>query len=182
MRKSSFFNLKHPMKLSTLALIITLAAPLTALAVEPAAQARLDEVAERGSHVMPFNLEQTLHIFSKTPQGGLQQVVVKEPKNAVQINLIRQHLSKISAEFNQGDFSNPVKIHGKDMPGLAVLRNAKPEEISIDYKELPNGAQITYTGKTANIIAAIHQFFDAQLSDHARHAVSGRCEDSQPQH
>lgn len=158
----------------TFALLITATLATTSVdAVEPASEQRLDEVVERGSHVMPFDLEQTTHVFSKTETGGLQQVIVKDPKNAPQIALIRQHLSKISAEFNKGDFSNPAKIHGKDMPGLDVLRNTQPEHFKADYKELPNGAQITYFSDDKKVIAAIHQWFDAQLSDHARHAIPG---------
>ncbi|MDD5229675.1 MAG: aspartate carbamoyltransferase, partial [Methylococcales bacterium] len=48
------------------------------LAVEPASEARLNEVVARGSHVMPFDLEKTTHIFSKTEKGGVQQVIVKD--------------------------------------------------------------------------------------------------------
>lgn len=162
------------MKSHTLtAILIASLTTFSAQAVEKASEKRLDEVVERGSHVMPFDLEQTTHVFSKTEKGGLQQVVVKDPKNSEQIKLIRQHLSKISSEFKKGDFSNPAKIHGKDMPGLDVLRNTKPEQFKVDYKELPNGAQINYASDDKKVIDAIHQFFDAQLSDHARHAVPG---------
>lgn len=154
--------------LLTLALIST-----NVLAVKPASEARLDEVVSHGIHVMPFDLEKTLHVFTKVEKGGVQQVIVKDKNDAEQIALIRQHLSKIASEFNQGDFSNPVKIHGDKMPGLDVLKKAKEGTLSIIYKELPDGAQIDYTGTQPDIIAGIHQFFDAQLSDHARHAVPG---------
>ncbi|MDD5214343.1 MAG: aspartate carbamoyltransferase [Methylococcales bacterium] len=154
--------------LLTLVLIST-----NALAVEPASEARLDEVVSHGIHVMPFDLEKTLHVFTKVEKGGVQQVIVKDKNDAEQIALIRQHLSKIAREFNQGDFSNPVKIHGDKMPGLEVLKKAEKGTLSIIYKELPDGAQIDYTSEKADLVAAIHQFFDAQLSDHARHAVSG---------
>ena len=158
----------------TLAIIlITFLTTVSALAAEKASEQRLDEVVERGSHVMPFDLEQTTHVFSKTEKGGLQQVIVKDKTNTAQIRLIRQHLLKISTEFKKGDFSNPVKIHGNEMPGLEVLRNTKPELLKIDYKELPDGAQINYSSEEAKVVAAIHQYFDAQLSDHARHAISG---------
>ncbi len=80
---------------------------------------RLDEVAQRGRHVMPFNLEQTTHVFTKTEYGGVQKVIVKDKANTDQIKLIREHLSTISQEFAQGDFSNPAKIHGDTMPGLS---------------------------------------------------------------
>jgi hypothetical protein len=163
--------MKHtfPYPLLLIALLLT----VPAYSVEKASEQRLDEVVQRGSHVMPFNLEQTTHVFSKTEKGGVQQVVVKDPANTEQIKLIREHLTKIAHEFQQGDFSNPVKIHGDSMAGLDELRKAKSGQINIVYKELPDGAEIDYSTELPVLINAIHQFFDAQLSDHARHAISG---------
>lgn len=152
---------------------LVLLTSIPAHGVEKAGEQRLDAIVERGSHVMPFDLEQTTHVFSKTENGGVQQVIVKDPDNAEQIKLIRRHLSKISDEFKRGDFSNPAKIHGDAMPGLAELRKAKPNQMGIVYKELPDGAEINYSSANPVLINAIHQWFDAQLSDHARHAVSG---------
>lgn len=162
------------MKYLTIAsFLIPLSVTLPAHAVEKASEQRLDEVAQHGSHVMPFNLEQTLHVFSKTQTGGLQQVITKDSSNIEQVKLIREHLSKISQEFMQGDFSDPEKIHGEGMPGLSELRTAQPGQIKIVYKELPNGAEIDYSTDNAKLIEAIHKWFDAQLSDHARHAIPG---------
>lgn len=154
-------------------LLLILIAALPVHAVEPADAKRLDEVAERGVHVMPFNLEKTTHIFSKTDKGGIQQVIAKDKTDAGQVRLIREHLSEISVEFSQGDFSKPAQIHGDEMPGLAELKAAKPGQIQIEYRELPAGAQISYTTEAPKLIRAIHRWFDAQLSDHARHAVPG---------
>jgi hypothetical protein len=122
---------------------------------------------------MPFDLELTTHVFSKTAKGGVQKVIVKNPKDNTQIKLIREHLTKISHEFQRADYSSPTKIHGENMPGLEMLRNAKSEQISILYKDLLNGAKITYSTDIPRLIATIHQWFDAQLSEHARHAISG---------
>ncbi|MDO9425090.1 MAG: aspartate carbamoyltransferase [Methylobacter sp.] len=160
-------------RLTAVSLLIALLITIPAHAVGKAGEQRLDKVVQRGSHVMPFDLEQTTHVFSKTATGGVQQVIVKDPANAEQIKLIRGHLTKISDEFQQGDFSNPAKIHGDAMPGLDELRKAKPNQIDIGYKELPNGAEINYSTDVPVLINAIHQWFDAQLSDHARHAISG---------
>ena len=142
-------------------------------ALEKASEKRLDEVAQRGAHVMPFDLELTTHVFSKTAKGGVQKVLVKNIKDTAQIRLTREHLFKISRDFQQADYSGPAKIHGENMPGLETLRNAKPDQISILYKDLPNGAEITYSTDIPILITAIHQWFDAQLSDHAHHAISG---------
>ncbi len=157
---------------SLFAILLTLLIVSPSYAVEKASEKRLDEVAQRGAHVMPFNLEITTHIFTKTPTGGVQQVVVKNRKNTQQLKLIRQHLTKISNEFQQGNFSGPATIHGKTMPGLEKLSQAKHKHINIVYKDLVDGAEITFSSHKPAVIKAIHQYFDAQLSDHARHAVS----------
>lgn len=161
------------LKRLTVTLSALLFMALSAQALGKATEERLDEVAKRGAQVMPFNLEQTSHIFSKTATGGLQQVIVKDSANTAQIKLIRQHLAKISHEFMQGDFSGPAKIHGADMPGLAELGAAAPNRVKIVYKELPNGAEIEFSSEDMKLVEAIHKLFDAQLSDHARHAMPG---------
>ena len=144
----------------------------TALALTASTE-RLKEVTQRGMHVMPFELKQTQHLFNKTETGGVQQVIVRQPDNIKQIELIRQHLRKISGEFSHGNFSDPEKIHGKEMPGLAALRTAKPGQLHIQYKELLNGAEITYSAEDKALITAIHQWFDAQLADHGPDAMPG---------
>lgn len=142
-------------------------------AAEPASPARLDEVAERGKHVMPFDLEKTTHVFGKTGTGGRQEVVAKDPQDATQIRLIREHLSAIAKGFAQGDFAGPASIHGKDMPGLSELRAAKPGQVTYAYEDLAAGGRIDYVTDDPALVEAIHRYFDAQLSDHARHAMPG---------
>jgi hypothetical protein len=138
-----------------------------AQAYQKASKARQEEVAKRGAQVMPFSLERTLHIFAKTKTGGVQQVIAKDPSDTGQITLIREHLSMISKQFAQGNFSAPASIHGNDMPGLADLEKARPGQLRIEYKELPDGAQIAYSSASPEMVDAIHRWFDAQLVDHA---------------
>jgi len=161
------------MKFLLLSLITTLSASLPTYALERASEKRLDAVAERGTHVMPFDLELTTHIFTKSEKGGIQQVVAKDKNNTEQITLIREHLTEISDHFRHSNFSAPAKIHGNSMPGLHTLRHAKKGQINITYKEIVSGAEITYSTDSPALITAIHQWFDAQLTDHARHAVAG---------
>ena len=161
------------MKLPIMSMLIALLAVIPVHASQKADEKRLDEIAQRGAHVMPFDLEKTTHIFSRTPKGGLQQVIVKDKFDVEQIGLIRAHLSEIFGHFKRGDFSKPARIHGEGMPGLAELKSAKPGEIKIEYDELPDGAQIRYSSNSPKLITAIHRWFDAQLSDQARHAVPG---------
>jgi hypothetical protein len=131
------------------------------------------EVARRGRDVMPFSLTATTHVFTKAAQGGVQQVLAKDPADSVQVNLIRQHLREIRTQFLRGDFSGPAHIHGSAMPGLHQLQAARPGQIAINYRDLPAGAELSYTTSDAHLVQALHQWFDAQLSDHGKDARSG---------
>jgi hypothetical protein len=135
-----------------------------------ASPTRQEEVATRGAQVMPFDLEQTMHLFQPLEDGGLQTVTAKDPANSQQIALIQAHLKEEAEKFRQGDFSDPAKIHGEDMPGLAALQ-AGARQIEMQYTPLPNGAQIQYATQDPGLIMALHQWFAAQLSDHGHHAV-----------
>lgn len=154
-----------------LGLLILIYGITAATAIGKASDARISEVAEQGAKVMPFDLEQTLHIFNKTKEGGVQQVIAKQADDKSQIDLIRAHLKKIAHDFSLADFSDPEKIHGADMPGLNALRKAKANAITVQYRELSDGAEITYKTDNTDLISAIHQWFDAQLRDHGRHAT-----------
>lgn len=134
---------------------------------------RQAEVSHRGKDVMPFSLAATTHVFTKNAEGGVQAVVVKQPDDAAQVALIRRHLQDIRAQFLQGDFSGPSHIHGQDMPGLADLRSARPGQIAIAYREIKGGAELTYATSDASLVAALHTWFDAQLSDHGKDAMAG---------
>lgn len=131
---------------------------------------RQEDVATRGAQVMPFDLEQTMHVFQPLEDGGRQTVTAKDPANSQQIALIQAHLKEEAEKFRQGDFSDPATIHGEDMPGLAALQ-AGARQIAMQYTPLPDGAQIRYTTQDPGLIKALHQWFAAQRSDHGHHAV-----------
>lgn len=159
-------------RMNAILLMLIAAGSSAVFAQQPAQpEARAALVAKHSRSIMPFDLEQTLHIFSKTEQGGLQQVITKNADNTQQIVLIRAHLSKITRQFNQRNFSAPAALHGDNMPGLAVLKKARPGELHVDYHELENGAEISYSSRDPKLIIAIRQWFDAQLIDHGHHAT-----------
>lgn len=130
---------------------------------------RQAEVALVGSQVMPFDLEATTHEFKPLPNGGLQTVTADSPTDSQQIELIQSHLEEESAKFQNGDFSDPVKIHGQDMPGLASLQSGF-SNVDVQYIALANGGRIRYVTDEADLVTAIHTWFDAQRSDHGSHA------------
>lgn len=168
---------------SLIALLLTTAA-FPVLAQQGTSAERLAQVADHGHHTMPFNLEKTQHVFSKTAHGGIQQVLVKDASDQEQVRLICQHLSDISEGFKRGDFSKQRYIHGNDMPGLEELAAANGG-VRFDYRPLPNGAEIEFSAEQASLVDAIHRYFNAQLSDHGHHAMDGqspRCKLKQHSH
>jgi len=133
-------------------------------------EARQEQVAERGAQVMPFDLEATTHVFEKTANGGVQKVVADSADDAENIAAIREHLREEADAFSRGEFSDPASIHGEDMPGLAELA-AGAERVEVSYEELPDGAQVVLRSDDPEMVGAVHQWFDAQLSDHGDHAA-----------
>ncbi len=153
-------------------LVVLLGAAALSLPAYADVTARQKEVAQHGADVMPFSLAATTHIFTKTAYGGIQRVVTRHP-DARQAALIRGHLAEIARRFSAGDFGAPEQIHGHDMPGLAVLRAAQPGELKIDYRDVRDGGEIVYRSAQPRLVAALHDWFDAQVSDHGHDAMAG---------
>jgi hypothetical protein len=126
---------------------------------------RRAEVAERGARVMPFDLAKTTHRFESLADGGLQTVTAKDPGDTTQIRLIREHLRSESERFPRGDFDDPMAIHGHDMPGIAELR-AGAGKFEVRYGDIAGGATIRYRSNDAQLVAALHRWFEAQRMDH----------------
>lgn len=127
------------------------------------------EVAKRGAEVMSFDLERTSHVFRPLDDGGVQTVVADDPNDSEQIALVRSHLEREAARFEQGDFDDPARVHGHEMPGLAELR-AGAERVAVRYEPVAAGGRIRYVTRDPAIVRAIHEWFRAQVSDHGAHA------------
>lgn len=130
------------------------------------------QVAERGAEVMPFDLDATTHRFTKTDDGGIQVVTADDPADQRQIDLIREHLTDERDNFARGDFDDPGRIHGHDMPGVAEL-TARYADVTVTYADTPDGAQLTYTTEDPQLVDAIHAWFDRQVMDHGDDAEAG---------
>jgi hypothetical protein len=167
-------------QLTNLAMTAALALAWTVPHAAPAAEDRQAQVAERGTKVMPFDLDRTRHVFTKTATGGEQRVVALAADDTAQTALIRDHLKDIAERFAKGDFSGPAFIHGDNMPGLAELRRAQPGQWTVQYREVENGAEIVYASRLPALVQAIHAWFDAQVSDHGRHALHGQHHGQKP--
>ncbi|MQA61633.1 MAG: aspartate carbamoyltransferase [Actinophytocola sp.] len=124
---------------------------------------------------MPFDLDRTSHVFTPAESGGVQEVVADDPADTEQVRLIREHVRQEARRFARGDFDDPAALHGDDMPGLPTLR-AEYRKMTAHYSELPDGAKITYVSMARGVIKALHDWFEAQLSDHGEHAERGEAE------
>jgi len=66
------------------------------------------------------------------------------------------------------------------MPGLAELKLARQRQMGIAYQEVKGSASSTYSTAAASLVAALHQWFDAQLSDHGKDAMKGHHHHQRP--
>jgi len=153
-----------------LLVVVAPTAMLLSACATPAKPERQAMVHEMGQQVMPFDLAKTQHIFDMTESGGIQQVIVRNPADIDQIPLIRQHLQHESTRFMMGDFSDPTSLHGVDMPGVKDL-SENAAKVKVEYSDLPNGGQITFTTEDLHLVTSIHRWFGAQLSDHGADAT-----------
>src|SRR5690606_17768686 len=117
----------------------------------------------------PFDLDATTHRFEPLDDGLLQTVVADDSADADQVALVREHLTEEAERFSDGDFDDPASIHGEEMPGLEELRTGF-DEIEVAYAEVADGATITYTTAEADLVEALHDWAEAQVTDHGDHA------------
>jgi hypothetical protein len=149
-------------------LIVLLAIALVSCAQGAQRQATVEQ---RSVQVMPFDMNTSMHVFTPTAAGGVQAVMIHNGDRK-QIELVRQHLKKEAAAFATGDFSDPAYIHGNGMPGLNELERDHAR-LSVVYSNISEGGKIVYRSADPRVIAAVHEWFKAQVRDHGAHAMTG---------
>jgi hypothetical protein len=152
--------------------VLLVGIPLIAAACGETTADRQAEVAALGAEVMPFDLDDTTHRFTKTGDGGVQTVTADNPDDGAQVRLVREHLREERDKFSEGDYDDPARIHGMGMPGVAEL-SAGYRRIDVTYSDVPAGAELRYATNDADLVDAIHAWFDRQVTDHGAHAEAG---------
>lgn len=125
----------------------------------------LAEVNSRGEAAMGFSQTETAHHFLLTRDGGLIQVEVKDPADAANRERVRQHLAHVARMFTAGDFDTPMLVHARTPPGVPAMSRLKAE-IVYAYEETEGGGRIRITTKSAEALAAVHEFLRFQIEDH----------------
>jgi hypothetical protein len=118
----------------------------------------------RGKQTMGVDQTLSTHRFESLPDGGRITLVTNVTDSAGTAQ-IRSHLHEMKRAFGSGDFSMPMFIHMKTVPGITVMAQRRA---SIRYREtdLPNGGQLRISTSDTLAIAAIHEFLAFQRREH----------------
>jgi competence protein ComGC len=115
------------------------------------------------------------HSFRLFADGGAIELRSNRTDDEKTITAIRTHLQQIVEEFNRADFSTPGFVHGYSPAGVEEMQRLRGA-IAYRYQSLPAGGRIRITTRTAEAIAAIHDFLRFQVTEH-RTADSGKIEE-----
>jgi len=127
--------------------------------------AHLAGVNARGAAAMGFSQTETAHHFRLTRDGGLIQVEAKDPADAANRDRVRQHLAHVARMFAEGNFDTPMLVHARTVPGVPAMSRLKAE-IVYAFEETERGGRVRITAKSAEALAAVHEFLRFQIEDH----------------
>jgi len=142
---------------------------MTAVALEKASPKQVDEVQQRTQQVVPYALDQTQLTFTRTVHAAfsmLSPISRQYPANKIDPG----KSTKMANDFRRGDFlwrTNTWRRYA----GASAVKKAETDDIKYEYKELPNGAQIHYSTEYPQYVQALHEWFDAQMSEHGNEVI-----------
>jgi len=119
---------------------------------------------ERGRMVMGVDQYTSVHHFDDLPTGG-RITLVRTADDTAGAARIQEHLRDIAAAFAAGDFSSPMTVHMKDVPGTKVMA-AKRAVIQYTVRTLDRGAELTIHTTDPDAVRAVHEFLAFQRTEH----------------
>jgi hypothetical protein len=122
-------------------------------------------VDKRGDQVMGFSHQKSQHHFRLAPDGGRIEVVATSASDETTIAAIRSHLKDVAVLFEKGEFGQSREIHGRELPGIALMREQR-DKIAYAYEDMAQGGRVTMKSSDATVLKAIHEFMRAQIADH----------------
>lgn len=122
-------------------------------------------VERHGDQAMGFPHDKTTHHFRMMDDGGAIEVAANDPEDKTNMEAIRLHLTHIAMMFGAGDFSTPMFIHDGVPPGVTTMKLMK-SAIHYTYEEAPAGGRIRMNSEDPIAVAAIHDFFRFQITEH----------------
>jgi hypothetical protein len=115
------------------------------------------------------------HSFRLFADGGAIELRANDKDDAETVAAIRTHLQEVAAQFAKADFSTPAFVHGSAPDGVAAMERLRAN-IAYRYEPLPAGGRIRITTRSAEALAAVHDFLRFQVTEH-RTPDSGKVEE-----
>ena len=123
----------------------------------------------RGQQTMGVDQTTSSHTFESLPDGG-RIVLVRNVDDSAGVARVRGHLREMQRAFGAGDFSMPVFIHMKTVPGISAMA-ARHTLITYTESDVPNGGALRITTADSVAINAIHEFLAFQRTEHRTSAI-----------
>ena len=122
-------------------------------------------VQARGAAVMGVDQYTSKHVFEDLPDGGL--IILDRPDTAdtAGIATIRAHMRVIAGSFERGTFDAPGLVHGRTVPGTAVMA-ARRETLTYTVGNRQRGAELRIRTTDPETLAAVRAFLAFQRADH----------------
>ena len=128
-------------------------------------QQRDDQHADmktRGEHVMGFSQDKTTHHFELNQDGGVIEVRTNDINDTQTLDQIRGHFRHIVTMFAAGNFSAPMLVHGRDVPGTVVMSQLQGQ-LHWQLQEVARGAKIIVSADSKAALDAVHEFLRFQI-------------------
>ena len=119
----------------------------------------------RGGDAMELNQEKTTYRFKLLPDGGAIEITGNDPSDAATRDAIRQHVAKIAAMFEEGNFSIAMPVHGQKPPSVDTMQRLKGR-LYYTRENLPSGGRVQITTENSQALKAVHEFLRFQIREH----------------
>jgi hypothetical protein len=130
-----------------------------------AAKGHHDAVDQRHDDATGVSHADSVHHFRIEPRGGTIRLEVTDPKDTAGRDRIRLHLAKVVADFTEGRFELPMRIHEQVPPGVDTMRRLGGA-IRYRYAATSRGGRVEITTDNAEARAAVHEFLRFQIDEH----------------
>jgi hypothetical protein len=121
-------------------------------------------VQSRGAQAMGVDQYTSTHRFTPLPDGGRIELQ-RDHVDTSGTRRIRQHMSRIAAAFQSGEFELPGFVHDREVPGTTAMA-ARRDAITYTVESLPGGAALRLQTGDPGAIQAIQAFLAFQRADH----------------
>lgn len=118
----------------------------------------------RGRSVMGVDQYASAHHFDSLGNGGRITLQSNDADSAA-IGAIRRHLRSITRAFAAGDFSSPMAVHDRTVPGTTVMA-ARRATLRYEYHDVPRGGEVRIITHDAKALSAVHEFLAFQRGEH----------------